>query len=158
LKWIEREVLQAIAQAGNNATALQICESLKRKTGKDHPLAKICNALNKMETRGLLSSEFTPQRYASLAQDGKALLKPDGTRAGGHAKYILRTGWFIAIVLVVVGSLLPGDSLPIETLDRLPIGDKIELLRPMCFWPSSRRFMNAGDSSLPPLLVPWRLE
>jgi VanZ family protein len=126
LRWIEREVMQAIAQVGNNATALQICENLKRRTGRDHPLAKIYDALNKMEARGLVGSEFTPQRCASLTPDGKALLKPDGTRAQGHAKYTLRTIWFIAILLVIVGSLLPGDSLPIRALNRLNINDKIE--------------------------------
>jgi VanZ family protein len=38
----------------------------------------------------------------------------------------LRTTWLIAIFIVIVGSLLPGDSLPIKPLDRLNINDKIE--------------------------------
>ena len=43
-----------------------------------------------------------------------------------QAKTILRTTWSIAIPIVIIGSLLPGDSLPIKALDRLHINDKIE--------------------------------
>jgi VanZ family protein len=43
-----------------------------------------------------------------------------------QAKIILRTIWSIAILIVIIGSLLPGDSLPIKALDRLHISDKIE--------------------------------
>jgi VanZ family protein len=34
--------------------------------------------------------------------------------------------WLLAILVVVVGSLLPSDSGPIKALDALPISDKID--------------------------------
>jgi len=37
----------------------------------------------------------------------------------------LRILWFAAVVAVVVGSLLPGSSLPIQALGELHISDKI---------------------------------
>jgi VanZ family protein len=43
-----------------------------------------------------------------------------------QARRVLRTTWLIAIFIVVVGSLLPGDSVPITALNRLNINDKIE--------------------------------
>src|ERR1700730_5938629 len=51
----------------------------------------------------------------------------------GQARKILRTTWLIAIFIVVVGSLLPGDSLPITALNRLNINDKIEHLTAYAF-------------------------
>lgn len=42
------------------------------------------------------------------------------------AKRLIRIVWFIAILVVVVGSLLPGDSTAMRLLDRLHISDKIE--------------------------------
>ena len=41
-------------------------------------------------------------------------------------KKLLRAAWLLAIVAVIVGSLLPPDSAPIRTLDRLPFGDKFD--------------------------------
>ena len=41
-------------------------------------------------------------------------------------KRILRVIWFIAIVAVIIGSLLPGNSGPMRLLDRLHIPDKVE--------------------------------
>jgi VanZ family protein len=41
-------------------------------------------------------------------------------------KRILRVIWFVAIVVVIVGSLLPGNSAPMRLLDRLHIPDKVE--------------------------------
>ena len=51
----------------------------------------------------------------------------------GQAKRVPRTIWLIAILIVVVGSLLPGDSLPIRALGRLHINDKIEHLTAYAF-------------------------
>ena len=42
------------------------------------------------------------------------------------AKKILRILWFLAILTVVIGSLLPGSSLPMRALDALHINDKLE--------------------------------
>ncbi|MBV8907261.1 MAG: VanZ family protein [Acidobacteriia bacterium] len=39
---------------------------------------------------------------------------------------LVRVAWIIAIVVVIVGSLLPGNSGPIEALDSLNINDKVE--------------------------------
>jgi VanZ family protein len=41
-------------------------------------------------------------------------------------KRILRTLWGLAILAVIVGSLLPGDSTPIQMLDHLKVSDKIQ--------------------------------
>jgi len=41
-------------------------------------------------------------------------------------RIILRALWTLAIVTVITGSLLPGNSFPIRALDRVPISDKIE--------------------------------
>ena len=41
---------------------------------------------------------------------------------------LLRTAWFLTILVAIVGSLLPWDSLPIRELDRLAISDKLEHL------------------------------
>jgi VanZ family protein len=38
----------------------------------------------------------------------------------------LRVIWLIAVVVVITGSILPGDSLPLRMLDRLHISDKVE--------------------------------
>jgi VanZ family protein len=38
----------------------------------------------------------------------------------------VRALWLLSIVVVIVGSVLPADSLAIRTLDRLPVTDKIE--------------------------------
>lgn len=45
-----------------------------------------------------------------------------------EAKRILRAVWFIAILIVIVGSVLPGNSAPLRFIDRLHISDKIEHL------------------------------
>jgi VanZ family protein len=42
------------------------------------------------------------------------------------AKKLLRAVWLAAILVVIVGSLLPRTSRPIEFLDSLPISDKLE--------------------------------
>src|ERR1700738_856266 len=39
---------------------------------------------------------------------------------------VLRVLWLLAILVVVVGSLLPADSGPIKALDPLPLSDKID--------------------------------
>ncbi len=39
---------------------------------------------------------------------------------------LLRAAWVLAIMIVVVGSLLPSDSAPMRALDLLHINDKIE--------------------------------
>jgi len=39
---------------------------------------------------------------------------------------VIRAAWGLAGIAVIVGSLLPSSSLAIHTLDRLPIGDKVE--------------------------------
>jgi VanZ family protein len=41
-------------------------------------------------------------------------------------KHVLRVLWLVAILVVVVGSLLPADSEPIKALETLPISDKID--------------------------------
>ena len=41
-------------------------------------------------------------------------------------KRLLRVLWFLAILAVVVGSLLPGDSSAIRMLDQLKISDKLQ--------------------------------
>src|SRR5436305_14318160 len=43
-----------------------------------------------------------------------------------HVKRFLRFIWFCAILVVIVASLLPANSLPMRALDRLKISDKIE--------------------------------
>jgi VanZ family protein len=42
------------------------------------------------------------------------------------ARHLLRTAWGLAVVVVIIGSLLPSNSLAIRTLDRLLVGDKVE--------------------------------
>ena len=41
-------------------------------------------------------------------------------------KLLLRILWGLAILTIIVGSLLPGDSTPIQMLDHLKISDKIQ--------------------------------
>jgi len=41
---------------------------------------------------------------------------------------VARALWFLAILAVIVGSLLPSNSLAIRTLERLPLSDKLEHL------------------------------
>ena len=41
-------------------------------------------------------------------------------------KTFLRILWLLAIIIVVVGSLLPGESLPMRALSRLHLSDKLE--------------------------------
>jgi len=43
-----------------------------------------------------------------------------------HRKRLLRGFWMIVVLAVVIGSLLPGDSLAIRTLEHLEVSDKIE--------------------------------
>ena len=43
-----------------------------------------------------------------------------------RARHLVRVLWLLAIVVVGVASLLPGDSLPMQALDRLEISDKLE--------------------------------
>jgi VanZ family protein len=40
-------------------------------------------------------------------------------------RHWLRILWLAAVIAVIVGSLLPGSSLPIQTLDKLPVSDKV---------------------------------
>ena len=49
-----------------------------------------------------------------------------GAMASLDPKRILRVIWFIAIVAVIIGSLLPGNSGPMRLIDRLHIPDKVE--------------------------------
>ncbi|MEO8127228.1 MAG: VanZ family protein [Bryobacteraceae bacterium] len=44
----------------------------------------------------------------------------------GHRTLILRLAWICALITVLVGSLLPGDSTPIEMLGALHVNDKVE--------------------------------
>ena len=39
---------------------------------------------------------------------------------------VLRIAWVAGVILVIAGSLLPGDSTAIQALDRLDISDKIQ--------------------------------
>jgi len=43
-----------------------------------------------------------------------------------EAKRLLQIVWLFAILIVIVASLLPADSLPMRALDRLDVSDKIE--------------------------------
>jgi len=43
-------------------------------------------------------------------------------------KNLLRVTWLLALLAVIVGSLLPSESSPIQTLARLAISDKVEHL------------------------------
>ncbi|HJT88322.1 MAG TPA: VanZ family protein [Bryobacteraceae bacterium] len=45
-----------------------------------------------------------------------------------RVKMLLRAAWVMAIVIVIVGSLLPATSIPIEALGTLGINDKVEHL------------------------------
>jgi VanZ family protein len=42
------------------------------------------------------------------------------------ARELLRGLWFLASLAVVMGSILSADSMPIRTLDRLSVSDKVE--------------------------------
>src|SRR3954471_7923658 len=44
---------------------------------------------------------------------------------GQRQKRRLRILWFAAVLAVVVGSLLPGSSLPMQTLGQLDVSDKL---------------------------------
>jgi VanZ family protein len=44
----------------------------------------------------------------------------------GRRERAARGAWLVAILVVVVGSLLPAASLPMRMLDRLQISDKIQ--------------------------------
>ena len=39
---------------------------------------------------------------------------------------IFRIAWFLGVIVVIVGTLLPRDSAPITALDKLDISDKVE--------------------------------
>jgi VanZ family protein len=39
---------------------------------------------------------------------------------------LLRAAWAVAVVVVVIASLLPSDSKPMQALDQLEINDKLE--------------------------------
>jgi VanZ family protein len=60
---------------------------------------------------------------------------------------LLRVLWAVAILTVIVGSLLSSESAPIQTLDRLPISDKVDHLAAyaaLAFFPAlheRRRFV-----------------
>ena len=41
-------------------------------------------------------------------------------------RHLLRLAWFLALLVVIVGELLPGDSLPMRDLTRLHIHDKVQ--------------------------------
>jgi VanZ family protein len=45
---------------------------------------------------------------------------------GQRMKKLLRGLWLMAALAIIIGSLLPGDSLPIRALTNLAISDKIE--------------------------------
>jgi len=45
---------------------------------------------------------------------------------GIPGKRAIRIAWWLAILALIVGSLLPSDSVAIQTLDRLPLSDKME--------------------------------
>jgi VanZ family protein len=44
---------------------------------------------------------------------------------GPRQRRWLRILWFAAVMAVIVGSLLPGSSLPIQTLGQLHVNDKV---------------------------------
>lgn len=44
----------------------------------------------------------------------------------GHRTRLLRLVWAAAIVVVIVGSLLPADSRAIQTIGQLHVNDKVE--------------------------------
>jgi len=44
---------------------------------------------------------------------------------GDRARLRLRLLWTCAILLVIVGSLLPGSSMPMRALDQLDVSDKL---------------------------------
>lgn len=43
-----------------------------------------------------------------------------------RARQLLRLAWIVCLTLVVVGSLLPDNTLPIRALGRLNISDKVQ--------------------------------
>ena len=45
-----------------------------------------------------------------------------------HTNRLLRFAWVLALIVVIAGSLLPGNSLPMLELARLHINDKIQHL------------------------------
>jgi VanZ family protein len=47
-------------------------------------------------------------------------------RSAQSAQFFLRILWLIAVVVVITGSILPGNSLPMRMLDSLRINDKVE--------------------------------
>jgi VanZ family protein len=64
---------------------------------------------------------LTPNRYSTV--NGR-LLKVIFPSAGQRA--ILRLIWVGCASAIILGSLLPGDSFPVRTLERLPINDKAQ--------------------------------
>ena len=40
-------------------------------------------------------------------------------------RQIIKILWVVAILVVIVGSLLPGSSIPIQALGALPVSDKV---------------------------------
>ncbi len=69
---------------------------------------------------------------------------------------ILRVLWFLAILCVVVGSLLPGSSGPIQALGELPVSDKVIhfssyvvlAFLPMVIYPDRRKALLAALSMI----------
>ncbi|MFN7998174.1 MAG: VanZ family protein [Bryobacteraceae bacterium] len=43
-----------------------------------------------------------------------------------RVRQFVRAIWFLCILIVIVGSLLPGSSLPMQLLGRLELSDKFE--------------------------------
>lgn len=71
------------------------------------------------ETTAILPGDRTPV----AVQNGSGG-RIAGVRIPG--RMAIRSMWFAAILAVMVGSLLPSDSLAMQTIDRLPLSDKIE--------------------------------
>ena len=57
-------------------------------------------------------------------REGKG--RADPVTEARRRKRVARAVWSVAILGVVAGSLLPGDSVPMRMLDRLQISDKIQ--------------------------------
>ena len=72
-------------------------------------------------TRTELEDQTRPGRLAkSTRQSDKKLFWLDA------GKRLIRGLWLLAILAVVVGSVLPSDSGAIQTLERVPLSDKVE--------------------------------
>jgi VanZ family protein len=54
------------------------------------------------------------------------VMKAPSLEARPWTRPVLRLVWIIGVLTVIAGSLLPGNSTPIQALDRLHINDKVE--------------------------------